>query len=372
VLTPFDDYPIHSSALPVGVPASGDPNHYDRYFFNGHPRDGSWFVGAAMGHYPWRGVIDAAFCIVHEGVEHSLFASGTMPNDRSTEVGPIRVEVVDPMRTIRLVVDENEHRIACDLTFRHTTPAIEEPRQIRHSPEGVVLTDHTRLTQWGTWEGTIVVDDVELVVDPTDVTGARDRSWGVRPVGEQLAHQRPTRIPSVFWLWAPLHFDDWFTHLALHENPDGSRWLETALLLDPIAPGSPPWEPVGVTECGNIRYRLQFEPGTRDMREAELWFDHPEHGEMHVELEKRFTFRMRGLGYTHPTRSHGKQQGQLSTLRESIALTDFDPTDFASIHLQNVVVARMAGRTGVGVLEQFHMGPHEPTGLTGFIDGSAG
>ena len=40
MLTPFDDYPIHSSADPVGVPASGDPNHYDRYWFNGHQRDG--------------------------------------------------------------------------------------------------------------------------------------------------------------------------------------------------------------------------------------------------------------------------------------------------------------------------------------------
>ena len=51
MLTPFDDYPIHASADPVGVPASGDPNHYDRYWFNGHQRDGDFYFGAAMGHY---------------------------------------------------------------------------------------------------------------------------------------------------------------------------------------------------------------------------------------------------------------------------------------------------------------------------------
>ena len=74
MLTPFDDYPIHASADPVGVPASGDPNHYDRYWFNGHQRDGDFYFGAATGHYPVRGIIDAAFSVVKDGVEHSVFA----------------------------------------------------------------------------------------------------------------------------------------------------------------------------------------------------------------------------------------------------------------------------------------------------------
>ena len=83
MLTPFDDFPIHPSADPIAHPASADPNHYDRYWFNGHQRDGAFYFGAAMGHYPVRGVIDAAFSIVRDGVEHSIFASGAMPTDRS-------------------------------------------------------------------------------------------------------------------------------------------------------------------------------------------------------------------------------------------------------------------------------------------------
>ena len=158
MLSPFDDFPIHPSADPIAHPATGDINHYDRYWFNGHQRDGGFYFGAAMGHYPVRGVIDAAFSIVRDGVEHSVFASGAMPTDRSTIVGPIRIEVVDPMRTIRYVVEPNEHGIACELLFRATTVAVEEPRQQRRTPEGILLTDHTRLTQWGTWEGTVTVD----------------------------------------------------------------------------------------------------------------------------------------------------------------------------------------------------------------------
>ena len=107
------------------------------------------------------------------------------------------------MRTIRFVVEPNEHDISCDLTFRATTVAIEEPRQQRRSPEGILLTDHTRLTQWGTWEGAVVVDGNELRIDPGEVSGTRDRSWGVRPVGEQIQVLRqPMPIPGLLALGA--------------------------------------------------------------------------------------------------------------------------------------------------------------------------
>ena len=88
MLTPWDDYPIHADADPIATPSSANPNHYDRYFFNGHERDGAFYIGGAMGHYPVLGVIDAAFSIVIDGVEHSVFASGRMPLDRSTERRP--------------------------------------------------------------------------------------------------------------------------------------------------------------------------------------------------------------------------------------------------------------------------------------------
>jgi hypothetical protein len=369
VLSPFDDFPIHPSTDPIAHTASGDPNHYDRYWFNGHQKDGEFYLGAAMGHYPVRGVIDAAFSLVRDGVEHSIFASGAMPLDRSTAIGPIRIEVTEPMRTIRYVVEPNEHGIACDLTFRATTVAIEEPRQRRTTPDGVLLTDHTRLTQWGTWEGTVSVDGDELRIDPEQVPGTRDRSWGVRPVGEQVKHNRAPMAPQIFWLWAPLHFGDRFTHLALHEHADGSRWLESALVLDPLPDDAVPWSTAGVRECRRIRYELDWETGRREIKRAGLWFDDADEGEVHIELEKVLTFRMRGIGYFHPHWSHGSIHGQLETGRESIKLDDFDPLDFSSIHLQNLVTAKMGDRTGVGVLEQLHFGPHTPTGLTGFLDG---
>jgi hypothetical protein len=55
--------------------------------------------------------------------------------------------VVDPIRTIRYVVESNEHGITCDLLFRATTLAVEEPRLQRRTRAGILVTNHTRLTQ---------------------------------------------------------------------------------------------------------------------------------------------------------------------------------------------------------------------------------
>ena len=90
----------------------------------------------------------------------------------------------------------------------------------------------------------------------------------------------------------------------------------------------------------------------RDPARPELWFHDPIEGETHIEVEKRFTFRMRGIGYWHPYWGHGSNHGELEIGRESIRLEDFEPTDFGSIHLQNLVIATMGDRHGVGVVEQ--------------------
>lgn len=190
MLTPFDDYPVHQTPAPVAQTVSGDPNHYDRYWFNGYDRDGAFFLGAAMGHYPNRGVIDAAFSVLHDGVQHSVFASGRMAADRSTRVGPVRIEVVEPLKTIRIVVDGADHGIGADLTFRHRTDAVEEPRQ-QLTRNNVTVMDYTRLTQWGSWEGTISLPAGETIGVRGDSTPAtRDRSWvgsaGGRAGGQQL------------------------------------------------------------------------------------------------------------------------------------------------------------------------------------------
>jgi hypothetical protein len=374
MLTPFDDYPIHQTAMPVAQTFSGDANHYDRYFFNGYDADRGLFFAAAMGHYPNRRTIDAAFSIVHDGVEHSVFASGLMPDDRRlTTVGPISVIVDDPLRTLRVLVDAPDHGLEAELTFRARTVAMEEPRQTIEDG-GRLLMDYTRLTQWGAWEGSVRVHGTELAFAPTATLGTRDRSWGVRPVGEQVPMPSTGRLPQLFWLWAPLNFDDVATHLALFEHADGNRWMQSGAILPVLdRPDAPTWGvDDGVEHLAGVDYDIEWEPGTRRARKATITLDRRDGESWAIELEPITTFRMRGLGYTHPEWGHGRWHGPDSVGSESLVLADVDPTHPSSVHIQELVRARVGDREGVGILEQLVFGDHEPTGLTGFVDGATG
>jgi hypothetical protein len=250
---------------------------------------------------------------------------------------------------------------------------MEEPRQTIVDGARPMM-DYTRLTQWGAWEGSIRVHGTELSVDPDLALGTRDRSWGVRPVGEQVPMPPVERLPQLFWLWAPLNFDDVATHLALFENADGSRWMQSGAILPVLAgPDAPTWGvDDGVEHLAGVEYDLEWEPGTRRARRASLTLQ-PRDGEpWAIELEPVTTFRMRGLGYTHPEWGHGRWRGPAEVGSEALVLDEVDPSDLSSIHIQELVRARVGDREGVGVLEQLVFGDHEPTGLAGFIDGARG
>ena len=74
MLTKADDYPVHQ--LPEPIAYSGtDRNFYDRYFFNGYTLDGHVFFACALGVYPHLNVMDAAFSVIVDGVQHNLRAS---------------------------------------------------------------------------------------------------------------------------------------------------------------------------------------------------------------------------------------------------------------------------------------------------------
>lgn len=56
-------------------------------------------------------------------------------------------------------------------------------------------------------------------------TGTRDRSWGIRPLGEAEPPGRAADEPSggFWWLYVPLRFDDFAVVVIAQEEPDG-QW----------------------------------------------------------------------------------------------------------------------------------------------------
>ncbi|MBT7429035.1 MAG: hypothetical protein HN783_04405, partial [Ilumatobacter sp.] len=201
MLSSFDDFPIHQTSHPIAQTAGTDLNHYDRYFFNGYTRDTRLFFAAAMGLYPNRHVADAHFSVVVNGTtvdaeQINVHASRRAPLDRSEAniVGPIQVEVLEPLHALRIAVDAPEHGLRADLTFVRRSAPIQEPHFF-HQVGQRVLMDSTRMTQFGGWEGWIEVDGEVIDLEPGETLGSRDRSWGVRPVGEPAPTGAPVADP---------------------------------------------------------------------------------------------------------------------------------------------------------------------------------
>ncbi|MBI1817870.1 MAG: hypothetical protein HYR72_23075 [Deltaproteobacteria bacterium] len=357
MLTRADDYLIHQTPEPIAYVGTSDRNFYDRFFFNGYARDGSVYFAAAMGVYPNRQVIDAAFNVVHRGRQYVVRASGRAPADRmQTAVGPIAVEVVEPLRRVRLVVQPNPWEISGDLVFTARAPVLEEPRFFRRI-NGRVFMDYTRLTQHVSVEGTLTVAGETIRVAPDKFWGSRDRSWGVRPVGE-----RETAAPAAFqffWLWSPVNFEDLCTHFDVNDEADGARWHQAGMMA-----------PVGgeVETMQSVGYRIEWQSGTRHAKRAEIMLRRRSGEELQINLTPLYNFYMIGLGYQHPQWGHGMWLGEHEVGGESWALKDIDPSVPLYLHIQAVCEATLGKRRGIGILEQLVIGPHAPSGFKELLD----
>ena len=219
MITQGDDYPIHQTPEPVQQVFTSDRNFYDRFFFNGYFRQGEPYFAAAMGIYPNIGMIDCAFSVIVGGVQHCVRASRVLGVERlDTKVGPIAIEIVRPMQTLRVRV--NHEAVQADLVFEARAPVIEEPRFTRRAGPKLMM-DLTRFTQHGGYTGSLTVAGKTYDASPSRVWGSRDRSWGVRSVGPQDQAGPPApAMPQFFWLWSPTNFEDTCTHFDVNENAE--------------------------------------------------------------------------------------------------------------------------------------------------------
>ena len=363
-LTKGDDFPIHQTSEPIAY-AGADRNFYDRYFFNGYGSDGEAFFALAFGVYPHLNIADASFCVVHDGVQTALHASRWLNMERmDLSVGPIAIEVLEPLKRLKLTVRAPEQQLAAQIVFEGRAFPIEEPRFIRRNGPRLLM-DYTRLTQNGRYSGWIELDGRRQSVD--GFMGTRDRSWGVRPIGARDAQAVvPPQAPQFFWIWSPSNFADGSFFFHSNDDASGEPWNRRAVWAR---------EGAGVEsldEIADCAIAIDWKSGTRHARRAVVSLQ-DDHGAREVVFEPHYEFFMLGLGYGHPKWGHGLAHGALSIEREDLALSGVDVHLPQHLHVQalcKVIYRDDAGteEVGRGVLEQLVLGPHAPSGFTGLLD----
>lgn len=371
MLTPLDDYLVHQTPETVDRVVTSDRNFYDRYYFNAHTLDGRVFLVVAMGLYPNVGVMDAFATVMVDGkTQYAVRASRELGSDRmNTKVGPIGVEVIEGLRSMRVYCEPNEHGLAFDLTFEGTTFPCEEPHFFKRTGNRVMM-DYTRLTQSGRWTGTLTVAGTTHDVRPEAWWGARDHSWGIRPVGggEPPSAPAPGGAPGgFFWIWTPMQFVGAAMMFTCSEDPDGTRWHAAAELLHAYDKNVPNEK---LTVVG---HDIKLKPGTRTFERGTLTVARRDGAMATITMEPRTTIYMAAAGYAYMGGwRHGQYHGPLAVEGESWDLTDPAVTQKLQGQTETVCDYTVDGieglGTGHGIIEFLLLGAYQPYGFHAWSD----
>jgi hypothetical protein len=298
------------------------------------------------------------------------------PDLDTTAVGPVRYQVIEPLRSVRFVLEASQYQpIAFDVVFEGRVPPSLENKDQSRSPSGSrVMADLTRYHQIGVASGWVEVDGRRTPIDPDGWVSTRDHSWGVRyHVGAPLVDAEPPieleQVEGLAWRfgWSPALMTDaagepygihhFFQELSAFgfeqrklsggvESPDGS-----------------------VARFAALRPELRYDPVTRRLTGGVLHFTMEDGSARPVEIETAGPAGVQlGLGHYFGLDGHwhGEWRGPLHVEGEHVVDVT-DPAVLRRIHQARDNVMRfhdpVGGGEGVGNYQSAIVGDWPDLGL---------
>jgi hypothetical protein len=357
---PLDEYPLHQTPLSLAYVGTSDRNFYDRCYFNAHDRTGDLFLVTGLGYYPNLRVKDAYAAVRRGDIQRVVRCSDEIDDDRTNvSVGPYRIEVQEPLQKVRIVLEADEHGLAFDLTWDGSYRAIDEERHLLRQGTRAII-DTWRFAQLGTWSGVLRVDGEELTVDPDTWVGSRDRSWGIRPVGEGDPGGRPAYGDDYgfWWLYVPLRFEQFAIVIIAQEDGAGHRSLNDAVRI---------WKDGRVEQLGWPRVEISYASGARHPVAARLHLTERDGTPFVIDVEPSCAVPLHvGCGYGGDSEwLHGSWRGPKWI--ESAAYDFTDPAVAGRMPwgvVDHVARATAGDQVGFGLFEHGTIGRHAPSGFT--------
>lgn len=362
---PLDDFPLHQVPLSMAHVDTSDRNAYDRYYFNAHGRDGDPFLVFGLGLYPNLGVIDGFVTVRRGDQQVTVRASDALDDDvdrLAPAVGPFRVEVPEPLRTVRFVADATAEGLTMDLTWTGLFPAVDEQPHLWRTGGRIAL-GAQRFAQVGTWSGHFEIDGERIEVTPDRWLGTRDRSWGIRPTGEAEPPGRAGDEPidGFWWLYVPLAFEEFAIVVIVQEEPDGHRVVNDAVRVWPAGSGRRP------EQLGWPRVEVRYRSGTRHPEAATIHLTEPDGTPLVLEVDTLgFVALNAGPGYggDHTGWSHGTWKGRGWIERVEVDITEPSVASMVPFCVvDHVGRARLGEAEGWGLFELGTFGRHDPSGF---------
>jgi hypothetical protein len=200
VLIGHDEYPLHQITQSFSGVAGSDPQWNDGHYVCFCDADGDVCVTSNVRLYQNNDVLDGFVCVRHAGRQHNVRLSRRLrPDMDHFGVGPLRIEIVEPMRTLRFVLEENAYGIACDVRCHSTVLPYEDPVEITRI-DGRLFSERATYELVGGCDGWVEVAGHRVVLTSGRSSFFRNHSWGNqagRGGPRYGAPRPPRRVPGV-------------------------------------------------------------------------------------------------------------------------------------------------------------------------------
>lgn len=284
-LTAHDEWPRHQLPRTFDTVASDSPHWSDGYYFTLSDDAGTLSLYTAVRLYANTDVLDGYACAAVGGRQHNLRWSRRLrPAIDDLSVGPLAVEVVEPLVELRTTCADNPHGIRYDLTWRGLhVPYLEG--YVERYASGRLTAQRCNYDQCCDVTGWVEVDGRRHDVEPGRWVGVRDHSWGLGRTGgspSRAAAPPPDLTDHRFALrqWAMVRFPTRVVFWQLHQDGPEFPMFESRVL--PRGDG----EPWSYTAPEQVDVTLV--PGHRRMRDGTVALRRPDGG------VDRFTYRAVG------------------------------------------------------------------------------
>ena len=137
-LLPADELLHHQIIDTFATVSESDRSWTEKIWATCAARDGSLAVGFGLGKYVNRAVMEAVGGVARGREQFTVRASRELGDERDRyAVGPLRYEVVEPLRRVRLVLEDNEAQPGSfDVPFEGIVPPFLEEREGRRGANG--------------------------------------------------------------------------------------------------------------------------------------------------------------------------------------------------------------------------------------------
>ncbi|MDF2731767.1 MAG: hypothetical protein K0S92_392 [Desertimonas sp.] len=192
VLLGIDEYPFHQVTDTFAAVAGSDPSWNDGHYVCAADQAGVVALTSNVRLYANNDVLDGFVCVRHGDRQFNVRVSRRLrPDMERLGAGPLRLEILEPLQTVRLTLEDNAVGITLDVTCHSANVPYVGPIEVRRA-DGRLISERATYEITGEAEGWVEVAGDRLVLERRTSSFFRNHSWGYQPPrGRPVAHGAP-------------------------------------------------------------------------------------------------------------------------------------------------------------------------------------